>query len=255
MAGDAGTVLIPALGESARFRDVGYIGPKALLPIGTPDGEVDTMIGRVVRHYPAGWDIRVIAPKDHAEAIERAVRRTRPFGRVDVLPVIGRTQGQSATVLLGLVHSRINLDRPVIVNNCDVALRAPVPTSLSEMPRSTILVHSDDPSGPPIYSYVETASTSGSPLALRVQEKARFDCERQAAQTGVWLFRDPRSLVIRINDQKFQDLRVNGELYLSGAVDLMARARELDCLWVDQDQFLDMGTPEAIARGGMEILA
>jgi len=254
VAGSTGTVLIPAMGNSLRFTSAGYLGPKALLPIGTPDGEVDTMIGRVVRHYPAGWDIRVIAPRDHADAIEKAIRRTRPFGRVDVLPVVGRTEGQSSTILLGLVHCRLDLDRPVIVNNCDVALRAPVPTSLSEMPHSTILVHSH-PEGDPIYSYVETSITDGLPRALRVQEKARFDCSRQMAQTGVWLFREPRTLVEMLREQIADDQRVGGELYLSGAIDRLVRRHGMGVLTVDEDQFLDMGTPDTIRTGGMEILA
>jgi len=254
VADNTGTVLIPAMGSSSRFTSNGYPGPKALRLVGTPDGEVDTMIGRVVRHYPAGWDILVIAPRDDADAIEAAIRRTRPFGRVDVLPVIGRTEGQSSTILLGLVHCRLDLDRPVIVNNCDVALRAPVPIHLSNMMWSTIVVHSH-PEGDPIYSYVETSTTDGLPRALRVQEKARFDCSQQMAQTGVWLFRSPRTLVEMLREQIADDQRVGGELYLSGAIDRLVRRFEMDVLTVDGDQFLDMGTPDTIRAGGMEILA
>lgn len=229
-------VLIPAMGLSSRFAAEGHSGPKGLLPI-EYGGETIPMIRRVIRSIPRGWQAVLIVPEEYHRAFRKATD-----DQAVCIPVHGVTAGQSETIAMGLQH--VDPTGPVAVQNCDVVFdpelyrRMLAPRPL----RNTVALH-EDRSDDAIFSYVDDVVR---PSVFA--EKVRIS---QWAQSGLWLFQKPSTLWEAIQQQRAEGLRHNGELYLSGALNFMESP--IQGLVCRSDEWLDLGTPEAVRRAGARI--
>lgn len=230
-----GTVIIPAMGISQRFKDHGYMTHKALFKIdGVP------IISRIAATIPEGWDLRVIAPTEVSEAFQNVLG-----GWAEIIPLHGPTEGQSQTILRGLLG--INAAKPVMITNCDLEVNRDTVKFFSSRDVSQIMVHSHR-EGPESYSYVSTGRDG---MVTGIAEKSRVG---PWAQTGWWRFNKAADLHKAIAKQIQQDIRhTNGEFYLSGALQVYEPA--LYTYVVPHcELWRDYGTPEAIKQQGLEIV-
>jgi bifunctional N-acetylglucosamine-1-phosphate-uridyltransferase/glucosamine-1-phosphate-acetyltransferase GlmU-like protein len=235
MDSSVGTVVIPAMGLSQRFKDHGFMMHKALLKIdGVP------IIKRIVDTVPHDWDIRVVIP------IELAERFWSILGdRAELITLHGPTEGQSQTILRGVLG--LNAAKPVMVTNCDLEVNADTVQFFSQWEWSQIMVHSHR-EGPEIYSYVATDQHG---LVVDVAEKKRIG---PWAQTGWWKFTKAADIHKALAKQIHRDLRhTNGEFYLSGALKLYEPTMHIFTL-PHRELIKDYGTPEAIKAQGLEIV-
>lgn len=98
-------ILIPAAGESARYREEGYDLPKHMLRV-TYGGINGTMLGHVLEYVPKDMDVLV--------GVRQAVPDLHP--RV-MTTVVEHTAGQADTVRQML--EEVDIDDGVIVMDCD----------------------------------------------------------------------------------------------------------------------------------------
>lgn len=234
MDSSVGTVVIPAMGVSQRFKDAGYMRHKALLKVdGIP------IIKRIVDTVPDDWDVRIVIP------IELAAEFYSVLGdRAELITLHGPTEGQSQTILRGILG--LNAAKPVMVTNCDLEVRKDVLKVFAETPESLVLCHYH-PEGPEIYSYVSFGDRR---LIDAVAEKKRVG---PWAQTGWWRFHKAADIHKALAKQIQQDLRhTNGEFYLSGALRIYEPSLHAYCL-ANADSWCDYGTPDAIMSQGFAI--
>lgn len=238
MDSSVGTVVIPAMGVSQRFKDHGYTKHKALLKVqGTP------IIKRICDTVPVNWNIRVVVP------IELAAEFYETLGylgdRLELITLHGPTEGQSQTILRGILG--LNAAKPVMVTNCDLEADRDVVRLFSEHPSSVVMCHFH-PEGPAIYSYLSFVANR---LIDNIAEKQRVG---SWAQTGWWRFNRTGDLHKAIALQIQLDKRhTNGEFYLSGALQVYKPPLYAYCL-VHSSSWRDYGTPEAMIQQGLEII-
>ena len=235
MDSNIGTVIIPAMGVSQRFKDQGYMTHKALLQVdGVP------IIRRIVNTIPKDWGVRVVIP------IELSAEFYKALGdRAELITLHGPTEGQSQTILRGVLG--LNAAKPVMVTNCDVEVELDSIRYFASQDKSLILCHSQL-EGPEIYSYV-SVGRDGS--ITGIAEKKRIG---PWAQTGWWRFRRAGDIHKALAKQIQLDLRhTNGEFYLSGALQVYEQRLAIFTL-NHNGMWKDFGTPEAIKQQGLGIV-
>jgi NDP-sugar pyrophosphorylase family protein len=235
MDSSVGTVVIPAMGLSQRFKDHGFMMHKALLKIdGVP------IIKRIVDTVPHDWDIRVVIP------IELAERFWSILGdRAELITLHGPTEGQSQTILRGVLG--LNAAKPVMFTNCDLEVNKDTVKFFASRDISQIMVHSHR-EGPEIFSYVATAQDG---IVTKIAEKKRVG---PWAQTGWWRFNRAAEIHKALAKQIQCDMRhTNGEFYLSGALEVYEPALYTYVVPF-KELWKDYGTPEAIKAQGLEIV-
>lgn len=235
MDSSVGTVVIPAMGISQRFKDQGFMMHKALLKVdGVP------IIKRIVDTVPHDWAVRVVVPLELAERFWRYLGN-----RAELITLHGPTEGQSQTILRGVLG--LNAAKPVMVTNCDLEVNADTVQFFSQWDRSQIMVHSHR-EGPEIYSYVATGRDG---IVTAIAEKKRVG---PWAQTGWWRFNKAANIHRALAKQIHLNKRhTNGEFYLSGALQLYEPILTTYVL-PGSHLWKDYGTPEAIKAQGLEIV-
>lgn len=108
-------IVIPAAGESRRFKEAGFSTPKPFLVLEDPSGMQTEMLRHVLLSLPMPYDSRVI------------VGTTEPMGDLPHV-VIPHTRGQADTVYQ-MVKTLPSAD-PVLVLDCDMLLRTEDITAL-----------------------------------------------------------------------------------------------------------------------------
>jgi hypothetical protein len=243
MADHAGTVFIPALGASQRFVDEGHDGPKGLLWLERGRRRA-RMLELVVENVPKSWRVIVVSRKDRMLSTIAALTNEYHAG----LP--GPTRGQSDTLLQVLTKSVEPITGPVAVMNCDVAFSHDILSEVLSIDDDVVLTHRHG-IGQPIFSYVGGIEAEADHFrATKFAEKLRISDE---AMTGLWRFQDAAELTAVLDWQmKCGEPHTNGEYYLSGA--LHQYEGGLRIVNTAGRPWLDLGTPEAVAREGFEIV-
>lgn len=237
MGGRTRSVLIPAMGLSSRFAVDGHNGPKGLLNIEYL-GERLSMIRRIARSIPRGWRAVVVAPIEYRARFQAEL----PVDSL-VVGLEGSTRGQSDTILTGL--NFCNPLEPVIIQNCDVVFSAALYRKItSNLPFKNLVALHEDRGDDPIFSYVNDPSKPSG-----FAEKDRIS---RWAQTGLWMFNKPNYLSECIREQISLDITHNGEFYLSGALNLYTDP--IRGVIVNDEDWLDLGTPAAVQRVGASIV-
>lgn len=242
MAHRLGTVVIPAMGVSQRFKDHGYMKHKALI-------EIDDIpiIKRIANTLPDGWDLRVVIPSELSEAF-RAVLGDR----VELIALHGPTEGQSQTLLRGVLG--LNAAQPVMITNCDLEVNKDIVRFFSQQDRSSVMCHYH-PEGPEVYSYVAVGEYEGpgteAGMINAVAEKKRVG---PWAQTGWWRFNKAADIHKALARQiQLNHRHTNGEFYLSGALQIYEPPLFIYPLTPGHG-WRDYGTPDAIKQQGLEIV-
>jgi len=227
-------VIVPAMGESRRFAAEGYAGPKCLLTLRSPWGEQKTMIEWIVGAIPPGWCALLVAPRERYEEFNRLTAKCM------IMYLTEPTRGQTETIARGLSMC----EGPVAVHNCDLVYPSLAemltPHHREDLGAGRVALHYSESEA---YSFVDDAM-----LARFFAEKRRIS---PYAQTGVWSFRDARTIQEACEKQLGgEPPNYGGEYYFSGALNHVHVGMRgiLDRNWTD------WGTPEAVRRSGWEIV-
>lgn len=238
------TVLIPAAGESRRFREAGYAGPKALLPVdwrGVRQPAVLHLLDSVWSRHR--WHTVVGTTTALAPQFAEVLR-----GRdAEVLDVGDSTCGQADT-LLRMARLRRE-DDPAVVVNCDV-----VP-NLSLWPLRAAIAPGGGCTAAVLVGQSESLSASYAdavPYFCGCVEKPASVPPGGWALLGVYALVSPRQLRVALDETLRSGERVGGEAYLSDALGrLPGQKLALAC---DPGVVLDWGTPAALAATGARIV-
>jgi len=240
----SGTVIIPAMGRSERFKAAGYQEHKALINVRERGRDSSApIIKRIAWSIPLDWQIRIIVPQELYHRFADIFKED--LGRVEILSIAGETEGQSHTVLRGLLG--LNAAKPVAITDCDVEFHPNTVAKFLSTNANLTMVH-HHPQGDPIYSYVRLDKDDVNRV-LEVAEKNRIG---SWAQSGFWRFNRAGSIHKAIAEQIRSDIRhTNGEFYLSGALNLLPERLDGYSGWTPMHSY---GTPAAIEAGEMEIV-
>lgn len=220
--------LIPAAGESQRFREGGHETPKPDLRIECA-GRTRLMLDWVLDAHE-GRVVAVGAHRDSRETYDHPIRRFR----------VAKTRGQAHT-LLQLVRRACPLDIPVLVVNCDMI----IPSDSLQKTMSVVEQGAD------FGVLVARTSRAGMSHVDRIPHPTQFlekNGNGDIAMVGAWAFASSRQLEDALRGA-CEDLY---EPYLSHA---LARLKGV-CTAVEcgEDDFTDWGTPEAVAASGARIV-
>ena len=233
--------LIPAAGESRRFRDAGFRRPKPLLRIRHPELGDRTMLGYALDAVPSELLRLVALPTSISnEDYDSRVRYedcTRIF--------IEKTEGQGHTI--AQMCAWFPREQPVLIVNCDVVFR--------EIDLWGILsrLRADGPGGggydaviacrrsdDPALSYIDHF-----PIPTRFYEKEVQSSHM--AMSGAWAF---SSSVELIRAYELARRKERGEVYLSHMMNHYRGTR----VALELPAPVDFGTPEAVRACGAEVV-
>jgi NDP-sugar pyrophosphorylase family protein len=205
-------LVIPMAGLGSRFRDVGYLTPKPLLPIGE-FRMFETVIANLAS--PGLRQVSLVAPSKFNLSDECSAISDKLGIEVTLTEIDEVTSGPATTVALGL--DALTLDLPVIVANSDQFLSFAISTWLGDIESrdldGSILVMRDSD---PKWSFAKVDSDG---MVVKVREKKVIS---NLATCGVYYFKSPSDLRIAILKQFQSKDSVNGEYYVAPLYNYLA---------------------------------
>lgn len=231
-------ILIPAAGDSVRFKEAGWSTPKPLLMIDHPEIGRAHMLSHVLAATRRG----------HAELHDAPAVVALPAGcggkwsaPRTICMELQRTRGQADTLMQMICATPLSSGTGIIVVNCDIVHTAGIDSVVRALLRGysmSFLVHQ---SASLAMSYIDRY-----PVPNHFAEKERIS---SWAMSGVWGFSSPSEL-LRALESVVAD--PNREPYLSHAMNLMRGSRiAIECGLHTQ---IDLGTPEAVREAGARII-
>lgn len=220
-------VVIPAAGESRRFKEAGYQTLKPLLTLKSPEGYISTMLGHVIKSLPAYPHHLIIALPFGAKFIYDDVAKIE----------IARTRGQ-ADSLFQVVQGVPSNDQ-VLVLDCDMLLK----------PKDLMLLVGLLQ----IYDISVAVTETFDPNASRVDEvpiPTRFVEKQPISQWGIVGARGFRNAGILTEALRKTLEETKEEPYLSMAMNNYPGTKIAHVI----TEYIDFGTPERIKEAGWEIL-
>ena len=108
------TLILPLAGRGSRFKMVGFVDPKPLLPVnGKP------MIVRAVESIPACQQQVFICLEEHTQAYPLESVLTTHWPSATVVKIANTTEGQACTCEIGLDVAGIEDTTPILISACD----------------------------------------------------------------------------------------------------------------------------------------
>lgn len=221
-------IIIPAAGESSRFKAEGYHTPKPFLRIRKADGTTDYMLRHVLRTLPPGVEVHVIVRRDMAVP-------EGSFGGAEFVYIEG-THSHPETVLYGLPYDK----RRILCLDCDMLLTPPdVATILDDQ----------------LHDAVVGVTNSWNPGLARVDSVEHPRVFADLPQISPWSiisarsFLDARKLHIALTNAISQRAGWPAPT-MSHVLNLYPGVKRAVVL----SEFTDWGTPEAVRQSGAVIL-
>jgi len=224
--------VIPAAGESKRFREAGYSMPKPLLRIKSPAGEEAYMVQHVIADLPS-W-LRagvVIALPSHLD---------KPIDLEERTISIPHTIGQADTVYQAIKTLPDN--DLVLVLDCDMILKSEDILKLVELLN--------------IYDVTVAVTETFDPNASRVDQvpfPSRFVEKEPISKWGIVgarAFKSAAVLSVALERTFDRCTARHQEPYLSMAMNPYPGSKFAHVI----TDYIDLGTPERIKEAGWEIL-
>ncbi len=240
--GEVGQVLLPMAGHGSRFHEVTPL-PKPLIPV-----RDRPMFVAALDSLPRG-EREVLVVRDDASA---AVAAARPSATRVTLPAT--PAGQALSVAAGL--SALDPARDVLVSACDhgVGLDRALWRRFRDDPRCDAAIfavrgYPGADRAPGAHSFVEVDGDGETPRVTRVSVKQPVTPRPSDAWALVGTFwaRDPGLLRDAIDQLVAVDRRVNGELYLDSAYELLVEAGVVVRM-VPLEGWLCWGDPDSLAE-------
>ena len=238
-------IIIPMSGFGERFRQAGYRTPKPLIEI-----DDKPIIQYVIELFPGETDLIFICNEEHLQdealQMESLLRRYCPTGRV--LAIAPHRLGPVHAVLQ--CGSQLDLDQPTIVNYCDFTcywdwahFKQTLEATQCVGALAAYRGFHPHSLGTTKYAYLREKDF----WLLNVQEKMPFTSQRmeEFASSGTYYFASGRIMLEAFRTMQAQDLRVNGEYYVSLAYrPLLAQGARV--LVYPIEHFMQWGTPEDV---------
>lgn len=225
--------LIPAAGESRRFREVGYHTAKPFLSVGPDGGAETTMLRAVANRAPPGSTILAAVRANEADQTDEDI---------SYVELWRTTRGQAETV--DILASLVPREAAVLVCNVDAVTTYPLGSLVDACQRmgATAGVLSM-PSTDPAHSYV-----SGLPWVTSTYEKQVVG---NTAVAGFYYFRSAGNLRDAIH-RHMHDRETRHELYLTPVLNSIisthAYPSVLNVPLPPEHKVISWGTPEEYER-------
>jgi len=224
-------IVIPAAGESKRFRAEGWLVRKPLIVLKSPEGEEDFMVNFVKRSIPPTLQHSlVIAHKENYF----------PLGPYDYQLHIYKTTGQADTILQ--VLRELPRDEEVVILDCDTVLEPADVKIIADFLQ--------------VYDVTIAVAETFDPNASRVDSvpfPTRFVEKEPISQWGIIGARGFKNigLLIEALEKTVAECAAAGiESYLSMAINHYPGRSFAHVI----TKYVDLGTPERIKEAGWEIL-
>jgi hypothetical protein len=220
-------LIIPACGNSQRFKDVGIQTPKGLIKFSF-GGVVKTMIEHVVPNL----DLRTIVVTTDSQCSE--FQKTLPKG-IGVWS-IRNSLGQLDTVLQALSSGGIPEDQQIIIINCDDKFPREIIQELINLDADCgTVVFKTEPNNR--YGYID-----GFPYFERGAEKQPIS---SYALAGAFMFRNKQVFENAVYSQENKWVGTNGEHYLSHLFEYIKGKKQ--AVLCKREEIVDFGTPDSLS--------
>ena len=229
-------VVVPMAGQGSRFANAGYDKPKPFIDVaGRP------MIERVMDNLSApGADYLLLARAEHLAAAPATVAALEGRGDVTFMTVDRLTEGAACTVLLAREH--IDLDRPILIANCDQILDFDCAAFIADAQARGLdgsILCFRDPAMDPKWSFAKPGPDG---LVVEVQEKKAIS---DLATVGLYYFARGRDFVDAALDMIVRNERVNNEFYVCPVYNHAIRLKKRIGVFVIPGEAMHgIGTPE-----------
>lgn len=240
-------IIIPMSGLGERFKKAGYSLPKALIPM-----EGKPMAQHVVEMFPGDNEFIFICNEEHLKVSEYRMRETLEGLPVtsQIVPIPQHKLGPVYAV--SQVFDRLKDDEEVVINYCDFTcywnftdFRSFVRESRSDACLPCYRGFHPHMLGTTNYAFLREDGL----WATDIQEKKPFTDNRmnEYASSGTFYFRSGEILKRYFKRCMDEDLRVNGEFYVSMAMKPMMD-EGLRVSIYELEHFMQWGTPEDVAE-------
>ena len=227
-------------GKSNRFQESGYEFPKALLYANSK-----LIINRIIESFPNALDVLVIAASNQKSFIESRLSEINLSEKITFTYIDQHDLGPSESV--SRARDYLDEDLPILVTYCDLSTNLDdvrFVENLSSFEAGAIVFTGFHPHTirRPKFGYVKADSSN---RIVEFREKDSFSSKplEENASAGVYSFRSKSVLLDCIDLQMANRTQVNGEYYLSLAInELVKSGGSASITFVDC--FACWGTPE-----------
>ena len=233
-------------GFGKRFLDAGYSIPKSLIEV-----ENLPIIAHVLKLFPGETNVLFICNNEHLQEpsfkMKEILSRLCPNGKI--VGIEPHNLGPNHAVLMA--EKYIENDKPVIVNYCDFFCIWSYSDFLKEAKKSDTLgiipaykgfhPHS---LGKTYYAYI--LEQNGKIIDIREKEAFTENRMDEYASTGTYYFASGKLLKQSLKECKNNDLKVNGEFYVSLAYKSLFNRGSVKVFNVPY--FMQWGTPEDLSE-------
>ncbi len=235
-------VLIPMSGQGTRYRKLGYLQPKPLIPVsGRP------MIERLLEKFPMEWPVTFVMAENHRESeLPAVLKKLRPESQLLYVPVHDKGPGFAIEQALDKLHSHL----PVLISYCDYGFKWDPWDFLNFVTKSQCHAALISYRGfhahylsPMTYAYSRVVGDR----VVEIKEKGSFtdNRENEFASSGAYYFDSVKTLTQAIKEQMNLNLSFNGETYTSLTIEALLRTKkDAHVRAYEIPAFYQWGTPE-----------
>ncbi len=238
-------IVIPMSGFGERFRKAGYQIPKPLIEI-----EGKPIIAHVIEMFDDEKEFIFICNQEHLDndkyIMKETILKYCPTGKIIGIPAhhLGPIHAVEQ------IYDLLDLKRPVVVNYCDftcywdwkhfkryilsIGCDGAIPAYKGFHPHCL---------GTTNYAYIK----ENNGLVEDIQEKQPFTQNRmdEYASSGTYYFSSAELMMQAFDETIINDLKVNGEFYVSMAFKYLLKEKKNVCVYPLQ-HFMQWGTPEDV---------
>jgi len=230
--------LITLAGRGDRFLKGGYVLPKPLIKVNS-----DFMVCEAVKCLPDCDRYVFVCLEEHIKkySIDDILKKHYPNS--EIVPIKEVTNGQAMTAGLGIKHSSINLEEPLLISCCDYGIEWNE-SEYNKLLESDIVVwttinnesFSNDPNS---YSWLEV---DGKTLVKTyVKQKVFDDSYNNHAIVGTFYFKKARYFIDGLANIYKNNIKSNGEFYIDNMFNTL---NDLNIKIFDVDKYHCWGTPK-----------
>ncbi len=227
-------------GKSNRFLEAGYRKPKALL-----EANGKLILNRIIDSFESADQVLVIASEKQKQFLSDINLGYGSLKNIVVCYIEEHDLGPSESLIRA--QNLLSDSQPITVTYCDFAVVIDDQVLVSELEKNVatcVVISGFHPHTirKPKFGYINADSENS---IIEVREKTSFSDNPLAekASTGVYGFRSKEALLEGLTLQKEKKAQVNGEYYVSLAVDQLVQAgKKASIMCVNR--FACWGTPE-----------
>ena len=245
-------ILIPIGGKGERFTAAGYTDPKPLIRVYHKE-----MILWVLDniHYRTDPDslfsdsvFVIYFPENVPSKIESIVFAKHPTVRL--IPISRQTCGAAETLALGIAEIQRTCpsfrNQATMVLDCDTFYSADVRDMYARRGVGNAVFYTQTQERRPLFSYIRfSQNDTNTPEIVEIREKVRIS---NNANTGIYCFENTDILAEYANRVVSQNIRFQGECYISCIISEMLRnGHSFVGIELNPANVFNLGTPEQLA--------